>query len=141
MDTSKLLESVPGAQELVDWFSYWPSFHDAEVLSLSLNRTGESCVKVHTFRMTDALSPSGHYICDKHVIVSILMNEITGFNLEDFSDQNVLSWLDLAIDENGVELTLGGCYGLQGRIRSKSIRVAIEPGTPAESVYAQARHL
>ena len=139
MDTSKLLENVPGAQELFDWFSYWPSFHDAEVLSLSLNRAGESCLKVHTFRMTDALSPSGHYISDKHIIVSILMEEITGLNLDDFNHQNVLSCLVVAIDDDGVELTLGGCYGLQGRIRCKSIRVLIERGMPVESIYAQTK--
>jgi len=28
------LEAVEGATNLRDWFGYWPSFHDAEVIEL-----------------------------------------------------------------------------------------------------------
>jgi hypothetical protein len=31
------LTRIDGAQRLYDWFGYWPSFHDAEILSLQLN--------------------------------------------------------------------------------------------------------
>jgi hypothetical protein len=31
------LDSIAGAQELYDWFGYWPGFHDAEVLKLRLS--------------------------------------------------------------------------------------------------------
>ena len=33
------LKAIGGAQELQDWFGYWPSFHDGEIISLRLNRT------------------------------------------------------------------------------------------------------
>ena len=29
---------IAGAAELVEWFGRWPSFHDAEIVSLELNR-------------------------------------------------------------------------------------------------------
>jgi hypothetical protein len=32
------LEAVEGAKNLRDWFGYWPNFHDAEMISLHLNR-------------------------------------------------------------------------------------------------------
>jgi hypothetical protein len=36
------LEAVEGAKNLRDWFGYWPNFHDAEVISLHLNRSAIS---------------------------------------------------------------------------------------------------
>ena len=32
------LQEISGAAELRDWFGYWPMFHDAEIISLHLNR-------------------------------------------------------------------------------------------------------
>ena len=29
---------IPGAQDVIAWFGAWPTFHDAEVLSISLDR-------------------------------------------------------------------------------------------------------
>ena len=68
-----ILAEIPSASALVEWFGYWPSFHDAEVLSILLKREGESCVKVHTFQMTNDLNASGHYGCIKHVTVNFLL--------------------------------------------------------------------
>jgi len=47
------IESIAGAQELYDWFGYWPGFHDAEVLKLRLSVGEPSCMVVHTWEMTD----------------------------------------------------------------------------------------
>jgi hypothetical protein len=33
MEFKSELEAVNGAKELRDWFAYWPSFHDAEVIA------------------------------------------------------------------------------------------------------------
>jgi hypothetical protein len=49
----EVIDEIPGTLELVKWFGYWPSFHDAEVLDLELHRTGGSTVRIHTFEMTD----------------------------------------------------------------------------------------
>jgi hypothetical protein len=37
----------PGTDKIIQWFGQWPSFHDAEILELHLNRTGESWIKIH----------------------------------------------------------------------------------------------
>jgi hypothetical protein len=43
---------IPGAVELHDWFGYWPDFHDAEIISLHLNRKGCSSLRVHAWDTT-----------------------------------------------------------------------------------------
>jgi hypothetical protein len=46
------VKEISGAAELHDWFGYWPIFHDAEIISLHLNREGSSSLRVHTWEMT-----------------------------------------------------------------------------------------
>jgi len=69
----------PGAADLIDWFGAWQSFHDAEILSLKLNRVGTSVLKVGTASSWT-----------KHAIVSFLLYEIVTIHLDDFNHQNVI---------------------------------------------------
>ena len=43
---------IPGATDVMAWFGYWPTFHDAEVLSIHLNRSSDSEVSLYAFEMT-----------------------------------------------------------------------------------------
>ena len=43
---------IPGADDVVKWFGYWPTFHNAQILSITLNRSGESQVVIHAFERT-----------------------------------------------------------------------------------------
>ena len=56
------LQGVAGSRELLNWFGYWPSFHDAEVISLTLNRRGASCLLLYTWEMTEEINERGQYI-------------------------------------------------------------------------------
>ena len=53
----------------------WPSFHDAEVVSLA--RTAETCVAViHVFEATNQVDTTGHFILDKHHPVELCMRGV-----------------------------------------------------------------
>ena len=43
------IPNVPGSDAVVAWFGEWPSFHDAEILELHLDRENVSWVKVHVW--------------------------------------------------------------------------------------------
>jgi hypothetical protein len=65
----KFLDGVAGA-------CYWPTFHDAEVLSLTLERKGLSRPRVHTWHMTNQVDERGHYVLTKQIAVGhILQND------------------------------------------------------------------
>lgn len=40
---------IPGAKDVSAWFGYWPTFHDAEVLSISLDRANGCVVSIRSF--------------------------------------------------------------------------------------------
>jgi hypothetical protein len=129
------LQAIPGTQALFDWFGYWPSFHDAEVLSIELNRTGPSKIRVHTFAATDAVNSEGSYICDRHCIVTLFLEEVDGVDLVDFNQMNVLSSLKFQRENNTFVLTLVSSYGVGGSINAKSLRIELTAGIPEDSQY------
>jgi hypothetical protein len=126
------LRVVDGAQELYDWFGRWPSFHDAEVVSLHLNRVGPSSLVVHTWETTNQVDVRNFHILTKHVVVEFVLIEIADLELADFSKQNVLSGLDIEKTDAGFRISLGPCYGLAGTIDTKTISIRLTPGKPAD---------
>jgi Immunity protein 50 len=131
----EVTDEVPGAKELIEWFGYWPSFHDAEILDVKLDRSDQSTVRIHTFEITDRVSKQGSYICTKHVIVNFVLNGITNLHLDCFNSQNVISGLDLRQTDEGYELTLEPCYGLEGTITANVVHLELQPGLPPGSIY------
>lgn len=134
-DEAALLADIPGAFDLFAWFGYWPNFHDGEVLSLHLDRTGPSRLRVHTCERTNELDSRRYYISRKHVVVTFILEDIRELELNGFSCQNVLSELLLTKDPNGYKLELGPCYGIYGTITAGSLRIELQPGIPANSIY------
>jgi hypothetical protein len=135
MDQDGIVAQVPGADKLVNWFGHWPSFHDAEVINLELNRVGRSRVNLHTFATISELDNRGRYRTDKHTLVSFLLENISSMQLDGFNDQNVISMLGVNKTEDGFELVLGGCYGVEGCIWCTRLSVECEPGIPTQRIY------
>ena len=123
-------DSVPkidGNEAIVNWFGTWPSFHDAEVISLLLARAGQSVLTVYP------------YFPQKPAAVQFIFEEVSDLELHDFSSQNVIQTLEvgIAVDQNGDQVyrtVLAPCYGLSGRIDSKSVRVELVCGKSQDGV-------
>jgi len=127
------LQAVSGAQSLFDWFGFWPSFHDGVVLSIELNRIGPSRIKVHAFRMTDAIDAKGFYVCDKHCVVTFVLAEIVDAELAHSNDGNVLFDIEITREGDVFVMTLSATYGLEGTIKFKTLTIEMAPGIPANS--------
>lgn len=110
-----------GRQAVIDWFGEWPSFHDAEVISLLLARRGPSIIRIYP------------YAPDKPATVDFVLEDVTDLELADFSPQNVLFGLSVEMtnDKNGdrvCRVLLHDIYGIGGRIDAKSLHVTLVPG-------------
>jgi hypothetical protein len=121
---------IPGADHLIAWFGEWPSFHDAEVLNVHLERTGPSRLQIHTWQKTNDVDSEGYYLLTKHVVVTFQFQGVTELDLDGFSEQNVISGLSLQQKDTGYELILWPCYGIAGRLTATEISIALEPGRP-----------
>ncbi|MGO9210008.1 MAG: hypothetical protein ACLPXM_20925 [Terriglobales bacterium] len=122
-----VLADLPGADKLREWFGYVPDFHDGEVISLSLARTGASILRVYP------------YAPKKPAVVDFVFEEITDLSLEDFSPQNVISLLTakrVATKSFGqvIRVRMGPCYGIAGTIDAKRVRIEVVPGKSPDGV-------
>jgi len=122
---------IEGAAELEEWFGYWPSFHDAEIVSLHLNRKGSSSLCVHTWEMTKEINDKGHYVLAKHIVVEFVFEAVYELALNGFNQQNVIFGLTIEKTDLGFRVTLEDCYGLAGSIEAGKISIRLAPGKPA----------
>jgi hypothetical protein len=141
-----VLNSIPGGPELLAWFGYVPSFHDAEIIDLHLNRSGPSTLRIHTWEMDPDHRTEDWPPFTKHVIVTFALEEIIGLDLEDFSPQNVIMGLELKRGKEQIpsfgmawrdkpptppefyEVNLVPLYGLAGTIRARRVSISLAPG-------------
>ncbi len=120
--TAELLCEVPGGQQLMEWFGgRVPSFHDAEVLELALDRDKARCnIKIHAFQMTSEVDAKGFFVLDRHVVVSFQLEGVANLELNDFNEQNAIYGLALSrTADQGFRLELDPCYGLFGFIEAR----------------------
>jgi hypothetical protein len=131
----EVLSEIPGGADLLAWFGgYLPSFHDAEILGLELDRAGPTCrIRAHTWEISDEVDKTGHFVLSRHVVASFELGGVTELSLEGFNHQNVIFGLFIERSDNGYRIELEPCYGLSGAITAKTVRVALEPGTPSDS--------
>jgi hypothetical protein len=143
----ELYERVVNHELVTDWFGYWPSFHDAEVLSIYLDRrpreTGPGpslTIRLHAFEATSEVDDRGYYQLRKRVIITLGFDGVEGMALDDFNCQNVVWQLDLeeATNEEGqpaLNVCLSSSFGVGCAFRCTLARVrSVEPATPQEDV-------
>jgi hypothetical protein len=121
---------------VLEAFGRWPSFHDAEVHCVVLDRTRRSDSGAYVPSLELVVrgwnlvrdDDSGLLKAENDSIVSFRFEEVTDVEFEGFNRQNVLDYLEFALvqtDENptklGVELV--HCYGLSGGFKALRARV------------------
>lgn len=95
------LARIKNADLLTDVFGRFPTFHDAEVLRVTLDRGDRSDfgpsleALIHVFEQTSDVDESGRYVLKNHVLVLFRFSKIVDLQLKDFNQQNVLWNLEI----------------------------------------------
>jgi Immunity protein 50 len=130
MTAETTLLEIPGGKALFDWFGHMPSFHDAELLEIDLVSKGPSTLRIHTWEMTDKVDARGYFVLDKHVVVTITLEEITRIDLVDFNLPGIILDLEIERVDEGIEFAWGGSYGCDGTLRAKKAYFDLKAGKP-----------
>jgi hypothetical protein len=133
---------------VTDWFGYWPSLHDAEVLSADFQRAIDGSgpglrVKVHAFEMTSEVTEKGYFKLVKHCIIEFRFERVSEVELRNFGHQNVIDGISLSFvaTEDGsrriaVEFEVLSEMELRFSC-SNAVVVGSTAGIPSEGVYAR----
>ena len=129
-------EFVEGADKLIAVFGYWPSFHDAEVVRMTLDsgRRQDGVAPsvdamIHTWESTAEVDATGYFVLRNHVIVHLRFREIDGLDLRGFNHQNVLSSLQFVdLRKQGpvrfqFEIQFHDNFGVHGVFRCRTIEL------------------
>jgi len=122
------LAKIPGASELQDWFESWPSFHDAEILDLHLDRKGPSTLRIHAWKY-ESSADNTEIPVSRRFIARFIFDDITNLDVEEFNHQNVIYGLSLQQIGTDWRLELKHCWGLSGFIQARRLRIEFEPGS------------
>ncbi len=132
------MNEIQNRQALISIFGGWPSFHDAEVFWILLDRGGEEgpalTAKIHVFEGTKEVSERGYYVSKNHTLATLRFGGVELEYLENFNDQNVLFSLDIAdldpeeSEGRCFEVVMSASYGCSAEFRCRTIEVtAVEP--------------
>lgn len=131
--------ALEGGKEVADWFGFVPSFHDATIEKLELSgNNGKLSLKA--FRMTDVIDAAGYFILDRHAVVDVLFQDITGVVLKGDAAAVIQEFgLRKLENPNGIWETTAGpvtgdiearwecSVGLEGALYARSVRFALNP--------------
>ena len=134
---------------VTDWFGHWTAFHDAEVLSMALDRgpledgAGPNLVvQLHAFEPTLEVDDFDYSRLVKHAIITLEFGGVEGITLDGLNRQNVLFQLDFAEaasekEQPALDVRFCASFGVECAFRSTWARVkSVEPGKPSEGLYA-----
>jgi hypothetical protein len=143
------MSEVPGfdgSALVTNWFGYWPSLHDAEVLSVALQRSVDRAgpgvyVRVHAFEMTSEITPKGYFKLVKHCIIELRFEQIGDLDLRHFGYQNVIDGISLSCaagedSSRRIAVEFGSLSEMQLSFScAKAVVVSLTPGLPSEGIY------
>lgn len=140
MEAFKLIENY---EMVSDIFGYWPSFHDAEIHWLKLERLTETYkgyfspnveFAIHCWEMTRETTEDGYFKLRKHHLVHLKFEDIYDMDLDGFNHQNAILELHISAEpknENGIlslKVEFDPAYGLGGEFKAhKGIVLGISP--------------
>jgi len=124
-------DRVTNGSEIVERFGRWPSFHDCEVVRVSIDRTGPAAPRaemvIHAWLMTSEVDGRGYYVLEKHSLVTFSFEQLLSSEFVGFNDQNCLSSLSIEEEslEDGVALRVNfpTSYGLEGSLLCGAVTV------------------
>jgi len=117
---------IPGWSDLIDWFGYSPTFHDAVVEKVDL-RANPPLIQLHTWHMTSETDERGYYKTAKHITVRFIFEDIQETTMDGESSDDILNQLRIEKSESGQTLFLCSVMDKGGFVRARKIRVEIEP--------------
>jgi hypothetical protein len=147
--TETIYTGIPCGPELMTWFGKVPDFHDAEIVSLTLNRRAPSILRLHGWTTRLEESPPRRIILDNPAVVTFTLDDIIDLQLDGFSHQNVIHGLVLTrapdrpdrkpfystpASPDDYEIQLEPCFDLDGLIRCRKVSVSFVPGEPEDAL-------
>ena len=129
-------EHIIGSEKVIEALGYWPTFHDAEVISFSVERAlpfkaGYTVARlaVHVSQYESVGEGTAQYelALRKSVVVRFLFQGACSLELSDFNHQNVIDSISVSTvateDHASLSVVVEPIWGFGGSLRCSSVEV------------------
>ena len=132
-------EHIVGSEKLVAALGYWPSFHDAEVISVTAQRVlpvavggGSVTLVVYVRKYETRGEGTSEYeqVLVKSVLASFRCTQVVDLELSEFNHQNVIDSLSVhrepfaGAEGSPLMLTIEPIWGLGGTVRCALVELS-----------------
>ena len=142
-----ITENISDSEKVVTALGYWPTFHDAEVISFTAERAlpfksgftvARLAVHVRHYEIVGEGTAQYEQVLRKSVLVRFVFNGACEFELADFNHQNVINAISVTRTEGSESAALlvdiESIWGFGGTLRCSSASVeAVEVLNNAEA--------
>jgi hypothetical protein len=139
---------IENSNLVTDWFGFWPSFHDAEVIEINLHRSLRGIengavlsASVYAFQMTSEVDEKSFYKLIKNCVIELEFLNIDSLEVEDFNHQNALHNIEFSQVKNisgnhSISVDFNSNYGVSFTFTCSKVRVtSVTPGKPADDLH------
>jgi len=135
------MSGIKNSESLEIPFGGWPSFRDAEVLFVALDREGHDGyqgptieTKIHVFDITGEVDSQGFLVLLNHTLVTLRFFNVEDFLAESFNHQNVVFGLEIheipdrQLEHRKFDVQFRSSFGLEMKFACEAVEVAqVEP--------------
>jgi hypothetical protein len=137
---------IQNSNKITDIFGYWPTFHDAEIHSLSLSGgVADPCepgcespmldLKIHLWEMTKDVTKEGWIVLAKHTLTEMRFRNVEKLELSNFNYQNSIMEMIFGLEPENLHPIGGGrnppmitveiepAFGLYAKFKCQSAEV------------------
>ena len=117
---------IHNAEKVTEQLGYWPSFHDAEIISFSVARAmlvqaaetcARLCVHVREYKEVGAGTADYEIVCSKSLLIELMLLDVQHLFFEGFNHQNVINSIGFRrLANESIEVEIESIYGVGGVI-------------------------
>jgi hypothetical protein len=147
-------QKIHNSHLLTDIFGYWPSFHDAEVISIELQRAQEELegptlrARIYVFETTKEVDDRDYYVRKNHAILEFLFKGVDESIIKSFNHQNCL-WeltiLDISarqLEKLKFQVHFASSFGVEAEFKCAAVEIVqVSRATHTKSRVFQNRDL
>lgn len=129
-------QHIVGARKVIEALGYWPTFHDAEVISSSVERgfpfksghaVARLAVHVRQYETVGEGTAECHQVVRKSVLVRFVFHGACELKLSDFNHQNVINAITISKqvgdEESRLLVDVESIWGFGGTLQCVSASV------------------
>jgi hypothetical protein len=121
---------VHNAMHLVEAMGHWPSFHDANVLSVE-SGADELRISIHVFAMTDRVDQAGYYVLEKHHLVTLKLQGVKRASFPEGYESDCLDHLIFARAQDAILVSFESHMDRGGQVLcSMAVVESVVPCSP-----------